>query len=318
MCAIARLALRRLLGAGRATAALSLLLVAFAATVTPSAAGAQSLITGGVPDGTAHPYVAMVLRPGSSTPSCTGVLVRADNGVAVVLTDAHCLYRPGRYSGSGVRVTFASAFSSKASMIAGRFSVDPLYNARTHQHDVAVITLSTAVGISPAQLVQLNALARVRIPSYLDTVGTGTPHAGHRRTATERLTRESAEWIYLSPGSGNSCDGDSGGPDLIRGTSEVVALTNQGTCSYDQDTRLETTTGSRSFVDRAAGLRGPLPTLRYGSRGIDVKVVQHLLGVTPGGTFGSSTRAAVMSWQHGHHLRASGVMDTSTWDSLGF
>lgn len=308
---------RRLVVAGRAAAALSLLLVAIAGTVVPSVAGPQSQITGGLADRTAHPYVAMVIRPGSSRPSCTGVLVRADNGARVVLTDAHCLYR-GRHTGSGVRVTFASDFSGTAAMIGGRFSVDPLYDARTHLHDVAVITLSTASGIAPAQLAPLNAVSKIRINSYVDTVGTGTPYSGHRRAATERVTRESAAWIYLVPGSGNTCDGDSGGPDLIRGTSTVVALTNQGTCSYDQDTRLETTSGSRSFIDRAAGLTGLRPTIRYGSKGTDVKVVQRLLGLSPGGTFGPRTKAAVMSWQRGHHLRASGVVGPRTWHSLGF
>jgi hypothetical protein len=259
----------------------------------------------------------MVIRPGASRPSCTGVLVRADNGVPVVLTDGHCLYR-GRHTGRGVRVTFASDFSSTATMLAGRFSVDSLYDARTHLHDVAVITLSRASGVRPARLAPLNAVSRIRVHSYVDTVGTGTPHSGHRRSATERVTHKSARWVYLVPGSGNSCDGDSGGPDLVRGTSTVVALTNQGTCSRDQDTRLETTNGSRSFIDRAAGLTGPRPTIRYGSKGTDVAVVQRLLGLAPRGRFRGRTDAAVRSWQRARHLRVSGVVDGRTWHSLGF
>jgi len=37
-------------------------------------------ITGGVPDGTAHPYVAMIVPPGASRPTCSGVLVRPTMG----------------------------------------------------------------------------------------------------------------------------------------------------------------------------------------------------------------------------------------------
>ncbi|MDQ6642549.1 MAG: trypsin-like serine protease [Actinomycetota bacterium] len=310
--------LRHFFGAGRVAAVLGLLLVAVTGTVGPSMAGpAQPPVTGGGGDGTDHPYVAMVIRPGSSSPSCTGVLVQADNGSPVVLTDAHCLYR-GRHTGSGVRVTFVPDFTSTAPTFSGTFSVDPGYDARTHLHDVAVITLSRSAGINPAHLAPLESVSRIMINSYVDTVGMGKPHWGHRRAATERVTRRSAAWIYLVPGNGNTCSGDSGGPDLIRGTSTVVALTNQGTCAYDQDTRLETTIGSRSFIDRAAGLPGPRPTIRYGSKGTDVKVVQNLLGLSPGGTFGPRTKAAVMSWQRGHRLSASGVVGPKTWHSLGF
>jgi hypothetical protein len=293
------------------------LLTGLAVSAAPPVVGAQPQITGGTADRTAHPYVSMVIRPGASRPSCTGVLVRADNGVPVVLTDGHCLYR-GRHTGRGVRVTFASDFSSTATMLGGRFSIDPLYDPGTHLHDIGVITLWRSSGVRPARLAPLNAVSRIRVNSYVDTVGTGTPYSGHRRSATERVTHKSARWVYLVPGSGNSCGGDSGGPDLVRGTSTVVALTNQGTCSRDQDTRLETTSGSRSFIDRAAGLTGPRPTIRYGSKGTDVTVVQRLLGLAPRGRFIGRTKAAVMSWQRGHHLRASGVVGRRTWRSLGF
>ena len=53
--------------------------------------------------------------------------------------------------------------------------------------------------------------------------------------------------VYLRPGSGNSCGGDSGGPDLVPGTYQVVALTDEGTCSYDEDTRLDVGS-ARSFL----------------------------------------------------------------------
>jgi peptidoglycan hydrolase-like protein with peptidoglycan-binding domain len=303
--------------AGRVAAVLSLLLVAVAGTAVAAEGKVQPRITGGAPDGSAHPYVSMVLPPGRDRPNCTGVLVRADNGAPVVLTDAHCLYT-GQHTGDGVRVTFASDFSSTVRLVGGRFSIDPRYDRSTHLHDVAVITLASAAGVTPARLAPLHQVHRIRIGRLVDSVGTGTPYSGHRRVATERVTRRATDWLYLVPGSGNTCGGDSGGPDLVRGTSMVVALTNQGTCSRDQDTRLETARGPRPFIDRAAGLTGARPTVRYGSRGVDVKVVQRLLGLRPGGTFGPRTRAAVVAWQREHHLRADGVVGYRTWHTLGF
>ena len=55
-------------------------------------------------------------------------------------------------------MSFASDFSASAPRLAGRFSIDPLYNASTHLHEVAVITLSTPPGAAPARL---SALGRV-------------------------------------------------------------------------------------------------------------------------------------------------------------
>jgi len=169
-------ALRHLTHLGLVLAVAGGSLMAVTAPGAPMLAGvATPGITGGVPDGTAHPYVAMIVPPGASRPTCSGVLVRADNGGAVVLTDAHCLYRNAQYTGTGVGVSFASDFSASAPRLAGRFSIDPLYNASTHLHDVAVITLSTAPGAAPARLSALGAAATT-VGTYLDTVGTGQPY----------------------------------------------------------------------------------------------------------------------------------------------
>jgi len=311
-------ALRHLTHLGLALTVAGGSLTAVTAPGAPMLAGvATPGITGGGPDGTAHPYVSMIVPPGASRPTCSGVLVRADNGAAVVLTDAHCLYRNGQYTGTGVGVSFASDFSASAPRLAGRFSIDPLYNASTHLHDVAVITLSTAPGAAPARLSALGAAATT-VGTYLDTVGTGQPYPGHRRSATEFVTSASAAWLYLRAGTGNSCDGDSGGPDLFRGSSTVLALTNQGTCSYDQDTRLDTTIGSRSFIDYAAGLNRQRPTVQSGSSGTDVRVVQNLLGAFADGSFGPQTKTAVSTWQRRHNLTPDGVVGPMTWRSLGY
>lgn len=272
-------------------------------------------VTGGSPDGSRHPYVAMVVAPGATKPSCTAVLVSADNGRSVVLSDAHCLYH-GQHSGSGVGLSFAADLTSSTTLARGSFTIDPAYDPATHLHDVAVLTVATTNAPSPATLAPLGAGSSAS-GTYVDTVGTGQPYEGHRRTATEYVTRTSTDWLYLRAGSGNSCDGDSGGPDLERGTATVLALTDQGTCSYDEDTRLDTV-AERVFVDRAAGLSGTRSTVESGSHGSDVRVVQSLLGATPDGSFGPHTQAVVVAWQKAHGLSADGVVGPLTWASLGW
>ena len=92
---------------GRAAAVLGLLLVSVIGVVEPSVASpAHPLITGGGLDGTAHPYVAMVLTPGARRPWCSGVLVWADTGSPELLTAAHCFY-PGPHSGSVAVITLS-------------------------------------------------------------------------------------------------------------------------------------------------------------------------------------------------------------------
>jgi len=113
---VAAFALRHLTYLGLALAVAGGPLTAVTAPGAPMPAGvATPGIIGGVPDGTAHPYVAMIVPPGASRPTCSGVLVRADNGAAVVLTDAHCLYRNGRYTGTGVGVTFSGKWHGSCS-----------------------------------------------------------------------------------------------------------------------------------------------------------------------------------------------------------
>jgi hypothetical protein len=63
----------------------------------------------------------------------------------------------------------------------------------------------------------------------------------------EVVTSWSSWRLYLRPGSGNTCDADSGAPDLIPGTRQIVALTDMGTCSRDEDTRLDGGS-ARSFI----------------------------------------------------------------------
>ncbi len=56
--------------------------------------------------------------------------------------------------------------------------------------------------------------------------------------------------------------------------------------------------------------------LRQKSTGPAVKAVQKVVGVSPTGTYGQATRAAVLKWQRAHGLPASGGINHTTWRAL--
>lgn len=232
-----------------------LLALAVAAATVSSAGSPAEAITGGAADDSAHPYVVGIVPPGASTLHCSGVLVRPDRvGPPVVLTDAHCLYRFGR-TGTA-RVSFAAVFTSSTPLFSAHYRIDPAYQPGSFTHDLAVLVLSGRAPVAPASLAAVGRLSAA-LPRQVVTVGTGSPYRGQRRMATEIVTRLTGSWLYLRAGSGNSCGGDSGGPDLLPGTASVVALTDQGSCSDSQDTRVDTTE-AHDLVDLAAS---PLPGL---------------------------------------------------------
>jgi len=153
-----------------------------------------------------------------------------------------------------VRVAFADVWDpAKDNIYPGTVRIDPAYNrARSKLHDLAVIVPAWQPPARPAQLAAPGTIDRVR-PKYAVTVGYGDPNRGHRRYATERVVSWNANWLRLVPGSGNSCGGDSGGADLLPGTDTVIALTDLGSCTKDQDTRVDNAAVAR-FVNSATRL----------------------------------------------------------------
>ncbi len=236
---------------GRLGLLAAVLLVVPVLTATPAAA-----IIGGQPDGTGHPYVAMLFAPGASAPSCSGVLTRADNGAVAVLTAAHCLTGgAGPATGRGWQVEFSAVHTASSPRYTGTYYVARGYQPSVSRaHDLAAIVLTAGPTIQPAEL---GAPGREdnQPDRFLTVVGAGQPFVGQRRSATERVVGRDGTWLYLVPGSGNSCDGDSGGPDLVPATRVVVALTDQGSCSTDQDLRVDTVEAHQFLVSatQAAG-----------------------------------------------------------------
>jgi hypothetical protein len=221
----------------RASAATAATIVIATAVAWPSPVHA---VTGGDTDD-AHPYVAAIVLDGASHPTCSGVWTDIGRNRRVVVTAAHCV-RSAR--ASSVHVFFGTRWTSSAHTIRGRSYRHPSYDAGTHRNDVAVVMLSADPRVTPATLAPSGSAPRTK---KVDVVGFGDPHRGQRRRATEIVTSWSSWRLYLRSGTGNSCDGDSGAPDLAPGTRQVVALTDVGSCSRDEDTRLDTGT-ARSFV----------------------------------------------------------------------
>jgi secreted trypsin-like serine protease len=191
-------------------------------------------IVGGTLDRGAHPYVGALLGRSGRT-GCSGVLVSSRARGRVFLTAAHCLGWAGNRRAAAV--TFGARVGGGRTF-AGTSYVMPGYVPATHAHDVAVVVFHSAPRIRP---VRLGDRATWLGPgATVTTVGYGIPNLGVRRSATEVVTGSGSSWLYLRRGSGNSCNGDSGGPDLIseHHANVVVALTDLGTCSSDQDYRV--------------------------------------------------------------------------------
>lgn len=59
------------------------------------------------------------------------------------------------------------------------------------------------------------------------------------------------------------------------------------------------------------------PTLRQGTRGEDVKLLQSLLGLKADGIFGPQTANAVIRFQRSRQLLPDGIVGPATWAALG-
>jgi len=75
-------------------------------------------------------------------------------------------------------------------------------------------------------------------------------------------------------------------------------------------------TWQRILSGLGGGSSGSRPTIRRGSRGDDVVLVQRYLGVTADGIFGQNTEAAVRRYQTQQRLAVDGIVGPSTWQRI--
>lgn len=74
--------------------------------------------------------------------------------------------------------------------------------------------------------------------------------------------------------------------------------------------------GGTATVPVSVPLETVLPTLRRGSSGPDVVILQQRLGISADGKFGPGTEASVKTFQRGHGLTADGIVGPKTWSAL--
>lgn len=238
-----------------ATIALSLFLTALPA----------SAITGGQPDGDDHPYVGLIVfdiaygtPPPLTVPAwrCSGALIAPN----VILTAGHCTD-----GAVAARVWFHEIvqgnpeypFGGATSVEAAEIYTHPNFCIGCGNglpgfatHDVGVIILDEPVDMDEyAELPEAGDVDELKNKTDLDLVGYGVQEQQHgggppswtglrnRLYAPSEMVSgkfvHSDEFmrITLNPGggTGGTCFGDSGGPNLLGGTNTVLAVCSYGT-----------------------------------------------------------------------------------------
>jgi Trypsin len=224
--------------------------------------GPAAAVTGGQPDGDAHPQVALLLAPVPSGGSllCSGTLIAP----TVILTAAHCTYGFSALGATVVNVSFDSAVTNESTFYTSTtWAWHPEYvdSAWPFTVDVGVVILDEPVDLPLASLPGENVLGEIipeRGASQQDFVDVGYGQTGvvtgggppqpsfplERRQSTQRYhpggNNEMLGVIHgltdlmlmlkANPSSrhGSGCGGDSGGPIFLSGTYTIVAIHTGG------------------------------------------------------------------------------------------
>jgi hypothetical protein len=239
-----------------------LLVLALALALALASAGIASAVTNGQPDGDNHPYVGLLVFDDADGPAwrCSGALIAP----TVVLTAGHCTD-----GAVAARVWFDAVVQGNPdypfggpSAVEGTPYTNPGFCIGCGNglpgfalRDVGVVVLDEPVIMDEyAQLPVAGLVGTLKNKTGLDLVGYGVQEQLHgggppvwigpkvRMYAPAELVSgkfvHSAEFIRVAfnpgGGSGGTCFGDSGGPDLLRGTDTVLAVNSyvtNGNCS---------------------------------------------------------------------------------------
>jgi len=230
-------------------------ILASVCAITLGAPASSWAITNGQPDGTAHPYVALVTEvanlPTTSPPTCCPPPVCSGVAVSptVVITTAGCTAT--NTAGDPVFVTFDpdGVFASNPIFVTGRYYPDPLFcvgcgggfGSGYVTHTLAVVVLDQPISLTRyAQLPTLGLADTLAVGTKMTLVGYGFQAGLKKIRAGGFWTREftiadllgtnesiSDDYIKISAnqsqGKGGVCFSDGGAPVLLGNSDTVVA-----------------------------------------------------------------------------------------------
>ena len=234
-----------------------LIVVTVVLVIALGAVGVANAITNGEPDGDGHPYVGLLVFDVGGVPAwrCSGALIAPD----VVLTAGHCTD-----GADAARIWFDEVVEGNPdyprggpSAVGGTPHTNPKYRSDENPYgggnglpafsyrDVGIVVLDEPVYMDEyAELPFAGQVDTLRNKTDVDLVGYGVQeeHRGGgppywmgpkvRLYAPSKMVSgkfvHSAEYMRLSlnpgGGTGGTCFGDSGGPDLLGDTNTVLAV----------------------------------------------------------------------------------------------
>lgn len=251
-------------------------------------------ISNGVPDGNAHPAVGALYIDFDANGTITGdellcsgsyVGPTKDGAYDAYMTAGHCVAFAVASSITRMYVSFDPlAFDPKGPVgviESVAFFLDPNFGHDTgNLFDFGIVLLpaGSVVGIQPVQLPTLGFLDALKPGADIkdldvESVGYGTvpvfnePHGprvtfdGVRRMVSTNIKGLTRSWVkynenYVATGGGGTCFGDSGSPQYIAGTHNVISITSLGDplCrATESNSRLDTSY-ARQFYGRFINL----------------------------------------------------------------